>query len=311
LDSISIPLNYTRLDPDTSVTDTLLVNIFQGAVESNAVPENAFIHDEIDTLDGVDTIFFPEIYYNYQAFGPLASYYSNNKVNATITTLRIPLHQSDTTLAEEEGGGKQVSTGGINVAAGNIIVCTASFKPGYTWTNDTIDKYYNACRFLSMDENYNTGLPLYTPGDNNISYIVPAQVQYNESPTSLGGWDSSYIPAVAYGPGYQLDDHYIFYHITYVTGIPQISSSSVSSQTIYPNPASSVTMLKYSLITDASVIINVSDITGKVIRSVNEGNLHAGLNQQLINTQDLADGVYMVSVIANGNTSVSKLVVTR
>jgi len=70
-------------------------------------------------------------------------------------------------------------------------------------------------------------------------------------------------------------------------------------------------MLKYTLKSNASVIVNVTDITGKIIMSMNAGNVGAGLNQQLINTQDLADGVYMVSIVANGNTSVSKLVVAR
>jgi hypothetical protein len=128
-----------------------------------------------------------------------------------------------------------------------------------------------------------------------------------------GGWDSSYIPTLAFYPGNSLQDNYISYHIKYLyspAGIEQLSSA-VTSQSIYPNPAPDQAMLNYTLKTGAPVIVNVSDVTGRVIRSINEGNEAAGLNQQLINTEDLTDGIYLVTVIANGSTSVSKLIVAR
>ncbi len=194
------------------------------------------------------------------------------------------------------------------VNKGNLVGMSVAFKPGSAYKpGDTISLHYNNFEFVSFDENYSTEEPLYTPGDNDISFIVPSDVQYNQS---IKEWDSLYIPSLAFLPPFQLQDHDFSYHITYTTGIQNIAGI-VSGQTIYPNPASDLATLKYTLKTGAPVIINVYDITGKLIRSKNEGNVGAGLNQQLINTQDLADGVYLVSVEADGITSVSKLVVAR
>ncbi len=225
LDSISVVLAYTRLDPDTSIVDTLVVNLYQGANKSNAFP-NAYFTATPDTYYlnhfGYDTVFFPLMYYNYQTFGPLESYYTKSNVNAPATTIKILLHQSDTAAAKE-GFITAVPGGGMQVAAGNLVGCTVAFKPGYKWNfGDTISLHYNTAEFLSFDENNSTGEPYYTPGDNNISYLIPQVVQYNQS---IKGWDSLYIPALAYLPGFQLQDHDISYHITYT---PQVITPPIS-----------------------------------------------------------------------------------
>ena len=315
LDSIAPAIAYYRLNRDTSIVDTLVINLYQGTSQSTIFPQyyftGNFASGTIDSYYGTDTVFFPAIFYNYKTYGVLDSNtIGSNKINITPTTIKILLHQKDTAYLAHE----IAVPGGLNVAVGNLVGCTVAYKPqSGTWApGDTLSHGFNYAEYQALDENNTDSVPLYTVinrvPDNNISYIAPQEVQYNQS---IGGWDSSYIPTIAFYPGFQLQDNYIYYHISYqITGVKDLTSP-VSNQSIYPNPSADQAMLNYTLKTGASVIINVYDITGKLIRSKNEGNLAAGQNQQVINTSDLTDGIYLVSIVANGNNSVSKLVVAR
>jgi hypothetical protein len=69
---------------------------------------------------------------------------------------------------------------------------------------------------------------------------------------------------------------------------------------IYPNPAS--TILNIKLIDNSSIDhLTISDLSGKKI-------IEQKSNQTFINVEGLAQGIYVLEVVSDGNKNVSKFV---
>jgi len=91
----------------------------------------------------------------------------------------------------------------------------------------------------------------------------------------------------------------------YAAGIQAISN--IQSVSVYPNPANAQLNVSVQLQNNNTVSYMLTDLIGNVVanRSAETGN--AGENTFSINTSNLADGTYFVTVSA-GNDKVSKLV---
>ena len=78
---------------------------------------------------------------------------------------------------------------------------------------------------------------------------------------------------------------------------------------IYPNPANEAAKVNFKLSAETSVLINVYDITGKLVYSENKGSMAQGNHFTNLNTSVLAKGFYTVSVQTNIGNSTVKLFV--
>lgn len=89
-----------------------------------------------------------------------------------------------------------------------------------------------------------------------------------------------------------------------------IAENTIISEdvTVYPNPASDNITLSYSLTEQAEVNVVVRDLTGKVVLAMNQGLLGAGAYNLTIESASFAQGMYTVTLNANGATSTQKLI---
>ena len=78
-----------------------------------------------------------------------------------------------------------------------------------------------------------------------------------------------------------------------------------------PNPATNSTKVEYSITNTGNVTIEVVDITGKVVRTINEGQKAAGSYSVELNTSDLANGVYYYTLTAGQNKLTNKMIVNK
>jgi len=76
----------------------------------------------------------------------------------------------------------------------------------------------------------------------------------------------------------------------------------------YPNPAIHATMLTVRLHNEANTKVLVSNLVGQTVKEMNL-NLEAGNNPVHLNVDDLASGVYYITVNASGQKHTQKLVV--
>lgn len=89
------------------------------------------------------------------------------------------------------------------------------------------------------------------------------------------------------------------------------NNNLVSTLFAYPNPASNIVTFSYALSSESNVTINITDITGKVVASINEGTKAKGSYTTQFNTVALSAGTYFYSVVTNNGTATKKLVVTK
>lgn len=81
---------------------------------------------------------------------------------------------------------------------------------------------------------------------------------------------------------------------------------------LYPNPTTDNAVASFNLTEAADVTISVYDITGKLISTINAGNMISGENTVIIETADFAAGMYNVVISAGGkNVAFESLVVNK
>lgn len=126
---------------------------------------------------------------------------------------------------------------------------------------------------------------LYADGYFNSGLLVPAEVRYNTGTS----WDGIFISGIAYT---NYINHNINFKITTATGVEKLGDAGFSVEQNYPNPFSSVSFVNYSIAKASMVNVEVYDITGKSVMSMNEGMKNAGSYKVAIDASGLENGVY-------------------
>lgn len=88
--------------------------------------------------------------------------------------------------------------------------------------------------------------------------------------------------------------------------------SSTSSLNAYPNPSNGETTISYSLNKSGNVNIVITDMMGRTVKTINQGNQVAGTSYNVnLSTSDLANGTYFYTLSVNGEKQTKKLVVNK
>jgi thiol-disulfide isomerase/thioredoxin len=80
---------------------------------------------------------------------------------------------------------------------------------------------------------------------------------------------------------------------------------------VLPNPANNFANVNFNLSTDGDAVVNLLDISGKLVSSYGMGNLSEGMHHQQIDFNDIAAGTYFVEIRSSGERIVKQLVVAR
>lgn len=99
-----------------------------------------------------------------------------------------------------------------------------------------------------------------------------------------------------------------FIPLSVYTGIDEVKND-VNMQ-LYPNPASDFINAKFSLTAASNVTVDVTDLSGQIIEKVLSGN-YSGTQQVTINTAQLSQGMYLLSVTSGESVSVNKFLVVK
>lgn len=95
-----------------------------------------------------------------------------------------------------------------------------------------------------------------------------------------------------------------------VTGFAELSSNG-SDFAVYPNPANNFAVVLLKLSDEQNVSIEIYNMLGDKVYSMDAGNTQAGMHNYKLNTAEFSAGVYFVKVITNGSTQVKKLEIVR
>jgi hypothetical protein len=84
--------------------------------------------------------------------------------------------------------------------------------------------------------------------------------------------------------------------VAVISGVAEIQTASINSIDLFPNPASNLVNIDYSLTTNANISFEVYNMVGEKIHTIESQKLSTGDYTTQLNTTAYASGVYFVAV---------------
>lgn len=92
-------------------------------------------------------------------------------------------------------------------------------------------------------------------------------------------------------------------------GLDEVKVNGEASINLYPNPAANSTTLNYNLEVASNVVMNIYDMNGRLISTLDKGTQSAGSHSQIIDLRSMDKGVYMIQKLTKGSVNTVKLIV--
>jgi len=125
--------------------------------------------------------------------------------------------------------------------------------------------------------------------------------------------DSCKIKIIVYGPGWQYDESDGLFSTT-TTGVEEIASHPLAMTLgvkAYPNPARSLSVIRYSLPNDGKVSLQLYDISGRLVKTLVNENKNPGIYKISLNTKTLSAGVYFLSLETKEKKIIERLIIIK
>ncbi len=107
----------------------------------------------------------------------------------------------------------------------------------------------------------------------------------------------------------------VVYRDVYNNTLPQVGINDnqqlISASSVYPNPATQNCFANFTLQGAAMVEIELTDISGRVIRSFGKEMSLAGNNNRLLNLEGIAPGSYLIIIISGDSRISRKIILTN
>lgn len=104
-------------------------------------------------------------------------------------------------------------------------------------------------------------------------------------------------------------DGYWEFEVLALTDVTELEANGVQFMNVYPNPASAITCIPLRVAQDTKGSIELLDITGKVIKTIHNGQIPMGESNYFFNARGMSSGTYFVRVNAEGYQLVKKVMV--
>lgn len=316
VDSVSVFATYVE-EPSrpASIVDTLVLSVSSSTLTyywvrntsaTTGWPLDAYIPGK-DTLWGVAPVRVDSV--NRGAWG-------DNATTGVRRLWKVPLTDAMRDSADASGNISlndfvfAVPNGGLTIPAGARVSVTATFKSGDTWVKnvDSVNMFH---RFMPISGFVaaNAAMPYYWYQFNDR----------NGSSLMFSTDTSFYAPAVVIEavntPQFNKEFHAIGAFITCNTcAVVSVKepNSLISGVSAFPNPANTVVTVPFTLKEAASVNVNVTNAVGQVIKTQNMGKVAGGQsNKAMFSISDLSNGIYFVTVEADGQRVTNRFVVAH
>ncbi|MFC2119365.1 T9SS type A sorting domain-containing protein, partial [Bacteroidota bacterium] len=95
-----------------------------------------------------------------------------------------------------------------------------------------------------------------------------------------------------------------------IDGVSEISKGFNMGQN-YPNPFKNLTEIDYDLSVNSNIIFELSDITGRTVKVIDEGYKTSGKHTLTLNVSDLQAGIYYYSIKGDNFTQTKKMLISN
>jgi len=220
---------------------------------------------------------------------------------------------ADTLKVIQDYGGGLTSHPQITIDAGGDIVV---IWDGITYQNPE-PSTGNNFRHIWQRQGYRGTTWFTDPVDMNsdISSIFMEYVYASMAKTMTGGWfdfiyQSANTPGSAvYTTGLAVKTCNIEHVQAPTMGIPQTEAKKLYVGQNYPNPVHGTTSFDAYLVKGSNVTIEITNITGQKVLTLDKGYTVQGAHQLTIDAGSLNAGIYFYSVKLNGQVFTRKMIV--
>lgn len=208
---------------------------------------------------------------------------------------------------------------GINVTVGNMVGFTATFKSGVKSVingdtavivyqrdpsaNPNTSRRANTFGTLYFYNESTSGVPFINANYYNSTQFQPQWNAYGQN----ASWAGNYLVGHAFAADLFLQTGFFLTSLN--VGVAENDLVAISS--VYPNPASGSTNVSFNLKQAGNVAVNITNLLGQTVATVNPGKLAAGSNNVSLNLSNIKAGVYFVNVSVDGVSTTKKLTVTE
>jgi hypothetical protein len=174
------------------------------------------------------------------------------------------------------------------------IVANSSFDGGMTWNgaidlNDDFQFIFSECAFPAM-------APVV---DNTIYFLFQEDIY-----PGTAEWPNEQPEAVENQMFMMSVPKSVF------VGIEENETSlNFELSDIYPNPANSIAQFNVRLEDHAGVQLNLLNVVGQTVKTMNYGQLNAGDHKLRVEVSELPAGLYYCNVSVDGQSATRKLVI--
>ncbi len=158
------------------------------------------------------------------------------------------------------------------------------------------------------------GLALSTAGIQSATFVPTQTAQWRMETVNINGVAYNNKPSVRFKFEYlQNTGNNIYIDDINITGTSTVGIQDVeflATVSVYPNPASGSSVIAFSLSEPSQMLIEVTDITGRVVENVESKKLSAGDYQYAFGTE-LSEGIYFVRFQSNENDLTKKVIFTK
>jgi len=140
----------------------------------------------------------------------------------------------------------------------------------------------------------------------NNKYTIPIVTELMSDPANMNAPVTfKYIPDFSYTDA---DFSISVPYPPFPTGIDQ-KTKDLASVTLYPNPVKDIVRVTINLNKSANVSFEITNMIRQPVLSLNKGTLSADLQQFTVDATNLRSGIYVFTLIANGQRCTNKLIV--
>jgi hypothetical protein len=156
--------------------------------------------------------------------------------------------------------------------------------------------------------------------NSDISYIFMEFVWPSMAKNSLN-YNLDYIYQTANTPGSailtttlatktcNIEHRQISFSQFWPLSVQNLDSKKASVGQNFPNPVNGVTKFNVTTYSGSNIVIEVSNITGQKVMTMDNGFLAAGSHEFTINASQLTTGIYFYTVKINGQSYTHKMIV--
>lgn len=311
VDSVEVNGFYQRNSPNTSVVDTLYVEVVVSATPSTFQLQFSGQPDNSD--DGI------------ARFNTALYDRATNKMSDSVTSKQVikkilnAAAFADSSFFNNDIGYlhnfKLKLPTVINAAAGQKIVAFAHFVSGANQPLGTSIDSANLWIQLTSEPT-GQGTEMYQKNKETTSgLLVTRQIRYDTAATISFQGHYFLYPTLGYAAGAEFDYPYFGFRVNCPScsgvGVADINNVAKIGK-LYPNPANNTVSSSITMKENGNVNVSIINSMGQVIVSKSLGLMAANQTKEAsFNTSAIANGVYFFTIEANGTRNTTRFVVAH